>query len=135
MAIDYQKTGRAISAYRQELKLSQQGLAELMNVTHQAVSKWENGAALPDTPTLLALSKLFGVSMEDLLMGEIREKKAETPEKTDDAPHAIHGLMQRIPTPIRNSDEMTMNTAQKEMEQAEKANREEIGRASCRERV
>lgn len=40
-----------------------------MNVTHQAVSKWEKGLALPDTETLLALAKLFGTSMEDLLTG------------------------------------------------------------------
>lgn len=69
MAINITSVGRAIAALRQEKKLSQQGLARLMNVTHQAVSKWENGAALPDTQTLLALSKLFRIPMEDLLMG------------------------------------------------------------------
>lgn len=74
MAIDYKKTGRAISACRQELGLSQQELAQLMNVTHQAVSKWENGAALPDTAILLALSKLFDVTMEALLLGEVEPK-------------------------------------------------------------
>ena len=47
--------------------LSQQGLAEMCNVTHQAVSKWETGAALPDMQTLLFLSKYFGVSMEEIL--------------------------------------------------------------------
>ena len=76
MAIDYQKTGRAISACRQAMGLNQQGLAALMNVTHQAVSKWENGAALPDTATLLALSKLFDVTMEELLLGEVKDRRA-----------------------------------------------------------
>lgn len=69
MPIDTIKTGAAIAAYRQRMNLSQQGLAGLMNVTHQAVSKWEKGLALPDTETLLALSKLFGTTMEDLLTG------------------------------------------------------------------
>ena len=69
MPIDTTKTGAAIAAYRQRMNLSQQGLAGLMNVTHQAVSKWEKGLALPDTETLLALSKLFGTTMEDLLTG------------------------------------------------------------------
>ena len=69
MPIDTTKTGAAIAAYRQRMNLSQQGLAGLMNVTHQAVSKWEKGLALPDTETLLALAKLFGASMEDLLTG------------------------------------------------------------------
>ncbi|MBE5762156.1 MAG: helix-turn-helix transcriptional regulator [Clostridiales bacterium] len=85
MAIDYKKTGNAISTLRQEMKLNQQGLAELMNVTHQAVSKWENGAALPDTPTLLALSKLFGVTMEELLLGEINKTTAKPIDSEFDA--------------------------------------------------
>lgn len=76
MPINTQKTGEAIAAHRQRLKLSQQGLAELMNVTHQAVSKWEKGLALPDTETLLALSKLFETSMEKLLLGHVETEKA-----------------------------------------------------------
>jgi len=71
MPIDTSKTGTAIAAYRQRMNMSQQGLAGLMNVTHQAVSKWEKGLALPDTETLLALAKLFGTSMEELLMGKM----------------------------------------------------------------
>lgn len=92
MPIDTSKTGAAIAAYRQRMNLSQQGLAGLMNVTHQAVSKWEKGLALPDTETLLALAKLFGVSMEDLLMGKLpMEKKAEEPEeaKEDDVEEPV----------------------------------------------
>lgn len=69
MPIDTTRTGAAIAAYRQRMNMSQQGLAGLMNVTHQAVSKWEKGLALPDTETLLALAKLFGTTMEDLLTG------------------------------------------------------------------
>ena len=45
MPIDTTKTGAAIAAYRQRLNMSQQGLAGLMNVTHQAVSKWETGVS------------------------------------------------------------------------------------------
>lgn len=74
-------TGAAIAAHRQRLSLSQQGLAALMNVTHQAVSKWEKGLALPDTETLLALAKLFGTSMEALLMGTFPEEEpSDAPE-------------------------------------------------------
>ena len=90
MAIDYQKTGRAISACRQELGLSQQELARLMNVTHQAVSKWENGAALPDTAILLALSKLFDVTMEALLLGEVEPKAPQPGQKAEKAGEHIH---------------------------------------------
>lgn len=81
MPIDTIRTGAAIAAYRQRMNLSQQGLAGLMNVTHQAVSKWEKGQALPDTETLLALAKLFGTTMEDLLTGVLPKapKSAEEP--------------------------------------------------------
>ena len=81
MPIDTSRTGAAIAAYRQRMNMSQQGLAGLMNVTHQAVSKWEKGLALPDTETLLALAKLFGTTMEDLLMGKI-SKASEATEET-----------------------------------------------------
>ena len=77
MPIDTIRTGAAIAAYRQRMNLSQQGLAGLMNVTHQAVSKWEKGQALPDTETLLALAKLFGISMEDLLTGKLPKAPEE----------------------------------------------------------
>ena len=67
--INPKEVGERLNALRQERGMSQQAIAALMNVTHQAVSKWETGAALPDIQTLLALSKLYRVSMEELLMG------------------------------------------------------------------
>lgn len=64
--------------------LSQQGLAEACNVTHQAVSKWETGAALPDMQTMLFLSRFFGVPMEDILSGDLSLDVQETaPEPAD----------------------------------------------------
>lgn len=84
MPIDTGKTGAAIAACRQRMKLSQQGLADLMNVTHQAVSKWENGLALPDTETLLALSKLFQTSMENLLMGTVEPDEEPQPSAPEE---------------------------------------------------
>lgn len=68
--IDNVRTGQNIAAFRQRLGWTQGELANRLNVTHQAVSKWENGAAFPDISTLYALSQLFGVSMEILLTGE-----------------------------------------------------------------
>ncbi|MBR5547006.1 MAG: helix-turn-helix domain-containing protein [Clostridia bacterium] len=101
MPIDTTRTGAAIAACRQRMNLSQQGLAGLMNVTHQAVSKWEKGLALPDTETLLALAKLFGTTMEDLLTGKLpkepeaieenvsAEETASAQESTEGEPAAI----------------------------------------------
>ena len=76
--IDPVITGKTIAALRQQKGMSQQHLADLCSVTHQAVSKWENGLALPDIQTLLLISRHFGVSMEDILCGSIpaQEKDA-----------------------------------------------------------
>lgn len=69
--IDNQIVGRNITMLRRRMKLTQQHLAGLVNVTHQAVSKWERGVTLPDVQTMLNLGHLFGVSMEQLLTGPI----------------------------------------------------------------
>lgn len=54
---------------RKRQGLSQEELAEALNVSRQTVSKWETGAALPSAENLLALSRLYGVSVDGLLTG------------------------------------------------------------------
>jgi len=66
--IDNAKTGAYIAYLRQRAGMTQTQLAVLMNVTHQAVSKWENGSALPDMQTMLNLSAVFGVTIEEMLV-------------------------------------------------------------------
>jgi transcriptional regulator with XRE-family HTH domain len=61
--------GAYISQLRKEKNLTQAELAEQLNISHQAVSKWENGIALPDTETLLLLARIFHVSVEEILSG------------------------------------------------------------------
>ena len=73
--IDNIEVGRSIARLRQNRGMTQQQLAAALNVSHQAVSKWENGAALPDVQTLMNLTGLFGVTMEQLLNGEIPEDR------------------------------------------------------------
>ena len=75
--IDNERTGRNIMILRLEKGLSQQGLAEVCGVTHQAVSKWENGAALPDIQTMLFLSRFFDTPMEEMLTRELSTEPAE----------------------------------------------------------
>lgn len=65
--INRQHTGRRLAALRRRLGLSQSELAQRLCVTPQAVSKWERAAALPDIETLLALSHLYGVTVNDML--------------------------------------------------------------------
>ncbi len=69
--IDPKETGKRLNEHRQTRGMSQQEVAALLNVTHQAVSKWETGASLPDMQTLLALSRLYQTTMEELLIGTV----------------------------------------------------------------
>lgn len=52
---------------RKKSGLSQEQLAEALNVSRQAISKWEGGSAMPESDKLLALSNYFGVSLDYLL--------------------------------------------------------------------
>ncbi len=59
--------GVNIASYRKCKGLTQAGLAEKLNYSDKAVSKWERGESMPDVLTLVQLSELFGVSVNDLL--------------------------------------------------------------------
>ena len=59
--------GKRIANYRKGLNLSQQDLADRFSISAQAISKWETGVALPDIEFLLELSKLYGVSINELI--------------------------------------------------------------------
>lgn len=56
-----------IQDYRQKINLTQEGLAEQLDVSRQSVSKWELGQTLPEVDKIIAMSKLFGVSTDELL--------------------------------------------------------------------
>lgn len=75
--IDNREVGKSIAFLRRMEGMTQQQLASAMNVSHQAVSKWETGAALPDIQTLLELTRLFGVTVEQLLCGGIPGQPTE----------------------------------------------------------
>lgn len=85
--IDYKAVGAFISELRKANGLTQMELAENLNITHQAVSKWENGITLPDTETLFALSKLFMISIDNILNANKSEPqpKYEYDNKNEDA--------------------------------------------------
>ena len=59
--------GTNIASYRKRLGLTQVGLAEKLNYSDKAVSKWERGESMPDVLTLTQLAELYGVTVDDLL--------------------------------------------------------------------
>lgn len=69
-------TGQRVAQKRKELGLSQEALGERLNVSRQAIYKWESDSALPEIEKLVALSRLFGVSVGWLLGTE----EASAPE-------------------------------------------------------
>ena len=58
---------KALKGHRERCRMTQEFVAESIGVSRQAVSKWETGAADRSTANLLALAKLYGVSLEELL--------------------------------------------------------------------
>lgn len=62
------KLGGNISTYRKRAGLTQAGLADKLNYSDKAVSKWERGESLPDVLTLVQLAELFEVTVNDLLV-------------------------------------------------------------------
>lgn len=68
---------KQIKRYRMELKLSQEELADKIYVTRQTISNWENAKNYPDIHSLLLMSSLFGVTLDQLIKGDLDMMKQE----------------------------------------------------------
>ena len=62
---------------RKKSGLSQEQLAEKLNVSRQAISKWESGVSLPESEKMIALSDFFGVSLDYLMKEDAKEPEEE----------------------------------------------------------
>lgn len=69
--MDQIKIGSFISEKRKEHGMTQAQLAEKLGITDRAVSKWETGKSLPDASIMLELCKMLGITVNDLLCGEV----------------------------------------------------------------
>ena len=80
--------GQNIQALRHAAGLSQEGLGEKLGVSRQAISKWEADGAVPEVDKLIALARLFGVSLHDLLQVEEtgREEPGDRVEQAEQPP-------------------------------------------------
>ena len=83
--------GKNIAAHRKRSGLTQAGLAEKLNYSDKAVSKWERGDSIPDVLTLAQLAELFGITVDDLLKdpnalpeetGAVQQAMGKVVEKT-----------------------------------------------------
>ena len=69
--VNQAKIGKFIAEQRKLAKLTQAQLAEKLNITDRAVSKWETGRALPDSSIMLELCAILNITVNDLLNGEV----------------------------------------------------------------
>ena len=78
------ETANRLYELRKKHNLSQEELAEKLGVSRQAVSKWERSEASPDTDNIIALAKIYGLTLDELIYGEKEETKEtkETKETT-----------------------------------------------------
>lgn len=75
--------GEKIQRLRRERGLSQDQLAEMLNVSRQAVSKWERDEAVPETEKVLRISELFSVSIDSLLKDQPQPEQESPPPQSD----------------------------------------------------
>lgn len=93
-----QTLGQRIAAQRKKLGLSQEALGDKMGVSRQAISKWESDGAVPEIDKLIAMSKLFGVTLGWLLGVEEEAAAEPAPSFTDDQLELIRRM---IPQPAQ----------------------------------
>ena len=73
--MDINNIGKLLKKLRHENKWSQQELADKIPISRESISKWEKGKNIPDYQSLIRLSEIFNVSIDELLIGEKIEKK------------------------------------------------------------
>lgn len=81
--VDNIRTGKRIAELRKSKGLTQQELAERLNLSNKTISKWETGAGSPDISNLLILAEALNVSVDELLRGEL---ETEVGTKCTDSP-------------------------------------------------
>lgn len=110
---------------RKEHNLSQEALAERLGISRQAVSKWERAEASPDTDNLIMLAKLYGISLDALLLleetpKEMEEASKETPKESfEEASQETVGPEEEIRRMAAEEEDAKDSTEEKNQESKE----------------
>ena len=100
--------GKRIAALRRETNLKQDDLAQMLEVSPQAVSKWENDQTCPDISLLPKLAKILGVSVDELLSGK-QEAQPVVTLVPEDQRKDIKDMMLRIVVDSSDGDKVRVN--------------------------
>ena len=100
--------GKRIAALRREKNLKQDEVAQALNVSPQAVSKWENDQTCPDISLLPQLAKLLGVTVDELLSGkqEVAPVVSMVPEESR---KELKDMILRIVVDSKDGDKVRIN--------------------------
>ena len=85
--------GDIICALRKEKEMTQKDLADMLNITDKAVSKWERNIAFPDTATIPKIAEIFGVSVEELM-----NAKSIPGNRRKGTPCLLNVILKAVPT-------------------------------------
>ncbi|MBQ3231738.1 MAG: helix-turn-helix transcriptional regulator [Clostridia bacterium] len=100
--------GKRIAQYRKEKGLTQEALAQAMNVSAQAVSKWENDQTCPDITSLPQLSRILDVTVDELLSGKTENLPAVTMQPIENR-KAVEEMILRIIIDSAGGDKVRVN--------------------------
>lgn len=92
--------GERIAYYRKKAGYSQEGLAEQLNVSRQAISKWETGEATPDAERIIALAAVLGISTDTLLLDKEESERPYTEAETVRQPAPMPEWLDHLPRHI-----------------------------------
>ena len=102
--MDQIKIGRFIAEKRKEQKMTQVQLAEKLGITDRAVSKWETGKSLPDASIMLELCGLLGITVNDLLSGEVVSMNNYNDKMEKNLIEAVRGASRQKAAFARSTD-------------------------------
>ncbi len=101
---------KKLQKLRKENGLSQEGLADLLDVTRQSVSKWESGTTYPEMDKLLSMCKIFKCSLDDLTNDEITEIKIDEKKKSN-----IYTFVDSILELVNETNDLRKSMTKKEL--------------------
>lgn len=90
---------------RKQAGLSQEELAEKLGISRQAVSKWERAESSPDTDNLIALSRIYGISLDELVRTDSVDTETEIPAEQPEEAHPFEEPAPQAPEPPHMEEE------------------------------